>query len=139
MIYSTVAPRTSTLFVTSLKKTSNDNAPVERDEVKVVELCDLDKYDLAELHALRTKKVQKDQKKKEMLTNHYELLAKLQGHKNTDPPTICYVASSGCLITGEKYMSAFKNSESADDRLKADDPDAIPTQYGTKKNNDSYS
>jgi len=49
MIYSTVAPRTSTLFVTSLKKTTNDNAPVERDDVKVVELCDLDKYDLAEL------------------------------------------------------------------------------------------
>jgi hypothetical protein len=42
-------------------------------------------------------------------------------------------------MTGEKYQSAFKSTESADDRLKADDPDAIPTQYGTKKNNDSYS
>ena len=46
IIYSTVAPRTSNLFVTSLKKTENDNAPVEKDDVQVIELADLDKYDL---------------------------------------------------------------------------------------------
>lgn len=30
------------------------------------------------------------------------LLAKLDGHLTSNPPTICYVKESGCLVSGEK-------------------------------------
>jgi hypothetical protein len=39
-----------------------------------------------------------------LVANAYQLLAKLKGHKNTDPPSICYVPHSCCLITGEKEL-----------------------------------
>jgi hypothetical protein len=39
------------------------------------------------------------------MANAYQLLAKLKGHKNNDPPSICYVPHSCCLITGEKELS----------------------------------
>lgn len=38
------------------------------------------------------------------MTNYYQLIAKLKGHKNSDPPSICYVPQSCCLITGEKHL-----------------------------------
>jgi len=37
-----------------------------------------------------------------MLTNNYQLIAKLRGHKNNDPPTICYIPQSNCLVSAEK-------------------------------------
>jgi hypothetical protein len=37
-----------------------------------------------------------------MLTNNYQLIAKLKGHKNNDPPTICYIPQSNCLVSAEK-------------------------------------
>jgi hypothetical protein len=39
-----------------------------------------------------------------LVANAYQLLAKLKGHKNADPPSICYVPHSCCLITGEKEL-----------------------------------
>jgi len=61
-----------------------------------------------------------------MLTNHYKLIAKLKGHKNHDPPSICYVPSSGCLITGEKYLTGDPYAEPSKAST-ADNPDFAPT------------
>lgn len=42
-----------------------------------------------------------DQKQNEE-TTRYKFLATLKGHKNSCPPTICYVEETGCIISGEK-------------------------------------
>lgn len=39
---------------------------------------------------------------KDVTTNHYKLIAKLRGHKNSDPPSICYIPQSNCLVSAEK-------------------------------------
>ena len=56
---------------------------------------------------MKNKSVKHKQQKEQQLTNHYQLLGKLIGHKNQDPPSMCYVPESGCLITGEKYLDSF--------------------------------
>jgi hypothetical protein len=38
------------------------------------------------------------------MTNRYQLIAKLKGHKNAEPPTICFIPQTGCLISGEKHI-----------------------------------
>jgi hypothetical protein len=56
---------------------------------------------------LKRKKALKDKESQLTNLNQYPLLAKLVGHKNQDPPSLCYISESGCLITGEKHMTAF--------------------------------
>ena len=43
-----------------------------------------------------------------MMTNNYQLIAKLKGHKNDDPPSICFIPHSNCLVTAEKYYEVDK-------------------------------
>jgi hypothetical protein len=79
----------------------------------------LNNYDLAELQMLKRKKAHKDKESQLTTLNQYPLLAKLAGHKNQDPPSICYISESGCLISGEKHMNSFplpqEDSKSSDD------------------------
>ena len=46
------------------------------------------------------KKEEEKQEEEDFFTN--TLLAKLEGHSTSNPPTIYYCAQSGCLISGEK-------------------------------------
>ena len=66
------------------------------------------------------------------MTNYYQLLAKLKGHKNTDPPTLHYVAQSGCLISGEKFLAESAYKPGKDSMPKADDP-SIPVSHKFQK------
>ena len=51
-------------------------------------------------------KEQQDESKdqKNLTPNYYQLLAKLKGHRNSDPPSICYIPQSCCLVSGEKHL-----------------------------------
>jgi hypothetical protein len=49
----------------------------------------------------------------------YDLLAKLKGHRNADPPVICYVPQSCCLISGEKHLSDSATSQKESSLQKA--------------------
>ena len=67
MIYTTVLPKTSTIFAASAKRTFQEK-------------------DTSEI--------------KQVFTN--KLLARLEGHRTSNPPTLCYVPESGCLVSGDK-------------------------------------
>ena len=45
-----------------------------------------------------------------------------------DPPTLYYVAQSGCLISGEKYLSEQVYKPSRESMPKTDDP-KIPVSH----------
>jgi hypothetical protein len=119
IIYSTVSPRTSTLWVTSLAKTEAKASKSEQEEKekklqKPILLGDLTQKsrteelkELAELKKIKRKKKKEAEKAEQLVTNHYALLAKLVGHKNADPPSMLYIPESGCLITGEKYQTSY--------------------------------
>lgn len=79
LVYTTVCPRTSTIFLTRSNKTSKQ-----------------------EENSKSTTTAPKDEE--EFFMN--KLLAKLKGHKSHNPPTIAYVSESGCLISGEKLSKA---------------------------------
>lgn len=70
------------------------------------------------------------------MPNYFQLLAKLRGHKNSDPPTLYYVAQSGCLISGEKYLSESAYRPSKDSMPKTEDP-TIPVSHKFQKSNQS--
>lgn len=38
------------------------------------------------------------------MQNYYQLLARLKGHRNADPPSVCYVPHSCCLVSAEKHL-----------------------------------
>ena len=57
-----------------------------------------------------------------MLTNYYQLIAKLKGHQNNDPPSICYVPQSNCLISGEKTYAKDNFVGSSESKMNFDDP-----------------
>ena len=61
-----------------------------------------------------------------MMTNAYQVIAKLKGHKNDDPPTICYIPQSNCLVSAEKYYEKDKLVNDAQ-AMAQDDPDVDPT------------
>ncbi len=67
MVYTTLTPRTSTIFISSTKRT------VEKDNT----------VDISHIFSNK-------------------LLAKLEGHRSSAPPTIYYCSESGCLISGDK-------------------------------------
>ena len=68
MIYTTILPRTSTIFVASAKTTFKDKDTLET---------------------------------KQIFANN--LLARLEGHTTSNPPTLCYVSETGCLVSGDKF------------------------------------
>lgn len=79
IIYTTLCPKTSLIFVSQSKKSSDFNAK-----------------------SFFKKRSFKSNKKGVALdTEIFEnkLLAKLDGHSTTNPPTICYVKESGYLVT----------------------------------------
>ena len=78
LIYTTILPKTSTIFVTHTKKMSQAAA-------------NQGKHGVLTLHSLAQKNEEYSEQQ-EVIQNRYELLAKLRGHRNSDPPTICYVA-----------------------------------------------
>lgn len=95
LIYTTIAPKTSSVFINSVKKAKGSASKSD------VEVVTLDKVGGDENGA--SEAPQADQQAS-LVTNYYPLIAKLKGHKNSDPPSICYVPQSCCLITGEKHL-----------------------------------
>jgi len=72
------------------------------------------------------------------MTNYYQLLAKLKGHKNTDPPSICYVPHSCCLVTGEKHLDEGAYAAPRDSYPAAADPTVPSSHKFQKSNQDAY-
>lgn len=64
----------------------------------------------------------------DLVQNRYELLGRLRGHRNQDPPTICYVAQSGCLVSGEKHLNEKMYRPSKESMPHIDDP-SIPLSH----------
>ena len=76
------------------------------------------------------------------------MIAKLRGHKNNDPPSICYISHSNVLVSAEKHYSKRsslakkKKQESAKkDKKKdrsAEDPDHNPSHLTDKNQKGTY-
>lgn len=71
------------------------------------------------------------------MTNHYQVIAKLKGHKNDDPPSICYIPHSNCLVSAEKNYEVDKlvNNE---EPMQVDDPDVAPSYISQKSKSGTY-
>ena len=103
LIYSTVSPKTSTIFVTSLQKHKVDFRSKQKQEnVQYVDLADVGSKNYEELQQLKIQREVAKTQENDVMTNHYKLIAKLRGHKNSDPPSICYIPQSNCLVSAEK-------------------------------------
>jgi hypothetical protein len=63
---------------------------------------------------------------------YYKLLAKLRGHRNNDPPILCYIPSSGCLVSGEKHLEEIPYKPGKDSFPKTEDP-SIPVSHKFQK------
>ena len=79
LIYTTIMPKTSTIFVTHTKKKADTDSGQEKKAI----------FTLENFSKGGPSKSEQDQ---EIVQNRYDMLARLRGHRNTDPPTICYVA-----------------------------------------------
>jgi len=88
LIYTLVAPQTSTVFITHTQKEKQPQAP---QPLKFKQLSQLEQAPASEGQT-------------NLQPNHFQLLARLRGHRNNCPPTIAYIPQSGCLITGEKHF-----------------------------------
>jgi hypothetical protein len=55
-----------------------------------------------------------------------------------EPPTICYIPQSGCLVSAEKHLSSDHFGNNAEKAFKGEDPSVPPTLLGTKNNQSSY-
>jgi hypothetical protein len=124
IIYTTISPKTSTIFVSHTKKQSSQSQ-----EVEIVTLSNISQK-------VKQGQEEKKDEQSELLQNRYELLGKLRGHRNSDPPTICYVAQSGCLVSGEKHLSEQPYKPSKDSMPKVEDP-KIPLSHQFQKSNES--
>lgn len=148
LIYTTVAPQTSQIFITSVKKSQGGAGAQKGKEEKVVTLDALSKVpakaltedDQSLAQALNPEGEKDDKKEAQgVQLNYYHLLAKLKGHKNSDAPSICYVPQSCCLISGEKHMD-----ESSYRAPKGSFPEpskpGVPNshKFQQKSNTDSY-
>jgi hypothetical protein len=120
LIYTTILPKTSTIFVTHTKKLSTN----QQRKTSVVTL---------ESAKASNKNEEESQ---EVVQNKYELLSKLRGHRNSDPPTICYVAQSGCLVSGEKHLNEKMYQPSRGSMPQIDDP-SIPLSHKFMKSSES--
>lgn len=126
LIYTTVAPKTSTVFISSVKKaTAAAGAGVE-----VVTLAEVGQEEDPDQEAPAA------EKQASLLTNYYQLLAKLKGHKNSDPPTLCYVPQSCCLVTGEKHLDEQTYAPPKGSFPGATDP-SVPSSHKFQKSNQS--
>jgi hypothetical protein len=95
LIYTTLVPKTSTVWITSCKKSTSSGST--KSGPQIVTLQTVGEPD-------KTSDVAAPADQSSLVANAYQLLAKLKGHKNADPPSICYVPHSCCLITGEKEL-----------------------------------
>ena len=70
-----------------------------------------------QLQELRIQRQVEKNQEKDVSTNHYKLIAKLRGHKNSDPPSICYIPQSNCLVSAEKSFETqdIKQQQFAED------------------------
>ena len=117
IIYTTICPKTSTIFVTHTKKQEKQDG--NQGKVEIVTLSNLNQ---------KTADKEANGEKTDVIHNYYQLLAKLRGHKNSDPPTLYYVPSSGCLISGEKFLSEQAYKSGKETFPKADDPN-VPVSH----------
>jgi hypothetical protein len=97
LIYTTVAPKTSAIFITSAKKSSSSSS--SKPEVQVVTLGNVGQEAAGDADEAATAENQSSSTQ-----NYYQLLARLKGHRNADPPSICYVPHSCCLVSAEKHL-----------------------------------
>jgi len=95
LVYTTIAPKTSTVFINTVKKAPTSASKSE------VEVVTLDKVGAS---AAGGEEAGSADAPASLAANYYQLIAKLKGHKNYDPPSMCYVPQSCCLVTGEKRL-----------------------------------
>ena len=72
------------------------------------------------------------------MRNYYQMLAKLKGHKNQDPPSICFIPQSCCLISGEKDLSEKQYQPSKGSFPSTSDPNVPSSHKFQKSNEDAY-
>lgn len=84
---------------------------------------------LAQLKEKTTKKTSKEGS----LLEQYQcnLMARLEGHKSGEPPTIYYAKESGCLISGEKYPSKAPTLNQNLQSNNRADPESIANKFYT--------
>ena len=95
LIYTTLVPNTSTVWITNCQKASPSSS--SKSGPQVLTLSSVGEPDKSKEEAAAPEQ-------SSLVANAYQLLAKLKGHKNSAPPSICYVPHSCCLITGEKEL-----------------------------------
>jgi hypothetical protein len=92
IIYTTVRPRTSTIFITSMCKSPKPQAK-DSSSLQIVELAKLDPDNVHEsilqskMAALENGKQADDT----VVQASYPLIARLRGHKNDGAPSVCYI------------------------------------------------
>jgi hypothetical protein len=110
LIYTTVSPRTSTIFATSLQKNRvEETGQNPCDDEKPVEFVSPDAIVAREKEAKEPEKERRKAVQQDLLTNHYKLLARFKGHQNKDPPSICFIPQSNCLVSAEKVSENENN------------------------------
>jgi len=72
------------------------------------------------------------------MSNYYKLLAVFKGHKNQDPPSICYVPSSCCLVSGEKNLNEGEYQPPSKSMPNPTDPTIPASHKFQKSNQDAY-
>lgn len=99
IIYTTVRPKSSTIFVTSMCKSQKSVEPTSQG-TKVIELSNLNEDIINDASVAPAAQIVST----ELTQTTYPLIAKLRGHKNDGAPSICYITHSNCLISAEKHV-----------------------------------
>jgi hypothetical protein len=127
LIYTTVAPRSSAAFITSVKKAPTSSST--KAAAQVVNLGSIGQTQDGDKDA-----VEQQEPQASLISNYYQLLAKLKGHRNADPPSICYVPHSCCLITGEKHLDELEHAPPKGTFPSPADP-SVPASHKFQKSN----
>ena len=110
IIYTTVRPKTSTIFVTSMTKALK---PQKRDDEanNVVDLKMIDPLHPEDAIAnVKMANQKAKQKEAEVAVQSYPLIARLRGHKNDGAASIAYIPQSNCLVSAEKHVRGANDS-----------------------------
>lgn len=119
IIYTTVRPKSSTIFVTSMSKPPKAAEPTNSG-VKIIELSNLNEDIINNASVAPAAKI----KAQELTQTTYPLIARLRGHKNDGAPSICYIAHSNCLVSAEKHPSGNNMPQDFSKVPKHEDPSA---------------
>jgi len=127
IIYTTIRPKTSSIFITSMCKAQKQQQTykVDSNQKQIIELKDLDSKNIAESLQKIQERREKEAKDLSQVTQQtYPLIAKLRGHKNSFAPSISYIAHSNCLVSAEKQETSNNPLRDPSKQPKNEDPNA---------------